>query len=231
MYRTSKVILLIVCLALASMYPLSVFGQTLVVQNGSFEDGDELWDLPGWTCTEGSGIRSTAYYHPPEDASGHSLQLAQTTTPRITQYHQAVSLSGHEGASLLVTGYMLTTGAVEGKIGAAITEDGNCNVSQDAWETVLTFSGEDEVKEQWYQGTSDPLLIPGDSYYLCIFLWGEENYLHFDDISITLQPPTSVHLHDLSANRGRPLLALSILGTTGAAFLMIWRKRSQRSDM
>ncbi len=55
---------------------------------------------------------------------------------------------------------------------------------------------EDTPSKAWQRGTV-PLTAAAESY-LCIFLWGEDNALYFDSISITEQT-TSVRLQDLSA--------------------------------
>ena len=217
MRRSSRVLPILVCLVFALLAPAVARAGGPVVINGGFED-----DLTGWTIDKGAGMQSSGPSPTPGCESGeYCLRFIRTEFPAETQYHQAIDVSGYPGA-LLVTAHILRAdGTAPGQISVAFANDDSCALGPAAW-TPVVVADDDTSNGVWHQGTA--LVTVDAEDYLCIFLWGEENQLYFDSITIT-QQPTAVRLGDLSVGHGWEIPTLSLLGAMVVLLLIRPRRR------
>ena len=205
MGRSSRVVL-VLCWLVLLMVPSGVRADGNLVVNGDFEIGSNDF-IDHWVKDLGLAEVSILYNHTPEDLSGkQSMHLV--IDQGWTQYHQAASVPSGRA---YVTGWALTTGVQEGRIGVAPADDDSCNIQPDLWTTVVLVNDQTPSGE-WQQGTID---LNVDSPYLCVFIRGEENELYFDDISVAVVPPTAVGLGGLRASGGVGVMVA--LGLAAAA--------------
>ncbi len=205
MGRSPRVLLVLCWLLLALAFPLTVLCGDIGVVNGNFETlGDPI---PGWT--RAIGPKAELCLDPVDNSSS---VLHFTPDRGFTEYCQAVAITNPAWDQLEVNLRVLAQATVSGKAEVALMSTADC-VGADGRITVVDIEGDVPVGS--WTSARYVVDLEGSPTHIGIFLSGEDDVLHFDDVSIQAADPTAVRMADL---RGASAIwALVALGLSAAA--------------
>ncbi len=230
MLSSSRVVVLVLCVLLALMCPADVSADPPVVVNGGFETdtGQQSGDFTGWTKLEGSGcVLGTDYAH----SGSQSMRFTCTECAIEQLYAQAVDVSDSEGQLVRVSGWLLwgssSGSSALGGFRVLLTDSDDCSTALGTPTVIAT--GEDLATPWVWIAKSKDIAVPESpsSTYLCVYLYGEDNILYFDDIAVT-QLSTSVSISSVTAHSGRWTWVALLVGVVGVSLCRVWRRRIQK---
>ena len=206
--RSSRVLVVVGCVILALVFPLMVLSVDIGVVNGDFETSDD--PIQGWTLAIGPSAELILGPH-----SGDSQVLHFTPSKDFTEYCQAVAITDPTWTQLEVSARVLAQEVVPGKVEVALLSSDSC---VGAGGRILVVDIGEDVAEDVWTSVKRVVDLAGSPTHIGIFLSGEDNFLHFDDVSIEPVGATSVEMTGLRGSSG--VWALVVLEVAVALVLI-----------